>query len=69
MKKQELTAENLKTELWDTFQALRAKKLDFHTALATATTSREIMRVIKMELHVAALLQKKPNQKLLNFTT
>jgi hypothetical protein len=63
--RQELTAHNLKTELWDTLKKVKAKDVEPGVSNAVATQSREIMRVVKMELTVAAMLGRKPSKSLI----
>lgn len=64
----ELTGANLKNVLWETLHDLKNKKIDSKVANSIAGQSREILRVMKLELAVLSLAQKRPNQKLLGFT-
>lgn len=66
MADEKLSAENLKNVLWETIRDLRAKNIDTSVANAIATQSREVMRIVKVELVFAKAVGKKPNIKLLN---
>lgn len=64
-KEKALTSGSLKAELWDTLQAVKAKEIDPKIANAIGTQSREIMRIIKMELTIVAMAGRKPKGRLL----
>ena len=67
MKKEKLlNSSNLKQELWDTLQSVKTKEIDPSVANAIASQSREIMRIVKLELTVSAMSQRKPSAKLIN---
>lgn len=65
MRKNELNANNLKNELFETMKLIKAKKLKPNEANAIASTSREIMRVVKTEILIAQLGNSKPNKSLI----
>ena len=48
----ELTAVNLKGELWGTLNELRASKIQPGQADAIASQAREILRTVKVQLQV-----------------
>lgn len=52
MSRNTLTADNLRSALWETLQAVKAKKIKPNEANAVAAQSREIMRTVKMQLDV-----------------
>ncbi len=58
-KNKALTAENLKQILWETLQGVRSKRVDPVQANAVASTSREIMRVIRTEIDIARITGEK----------
>jgi hypothetical protein len=60
-----LSSNALKSELWDSLQALKSKKIDAETANAIASQSREIMRIVKIEIDISRLQGRKPSQKLI----
>lgn len=68
LKKQDLSGDNLKNALWDTLQNVKAKRVTPAMANAVAAQSREIMRVVKAEIAIAALGGHKPSQAILSFT-
>ena len=55
MRRNKLTAENLKQTLWETLQGVKTNKIPHTKANAIASQSREIMRVINAELRIAQL--------------
>jgi hypothetical protein len=55
MKKTELTAANLKNELWQTLLGIKSKKVTPATANAIAKQSREIINIVKAEISIAKL--------------
>lgn len=68
MSRNKLTAEALKSELWETLQGLRKKKIAPEQATAVASTAREIMRVVRTEIQIAQMLGGVP-QNLLGVKT
>lgn len=60
-----LTSENLKSELWNTLQLVKAKGISPQVANAVAAQSREIMRVVRTEISIADSMGKKPSQTIL----
>jgi len=54
-KRQELTSNNLRNLLWDNLNALREGKIKADDANAMATQSREICRIVKLQLDAAKL--------------
>ena len=60
-----LNADNLKTELWDTLLKLRRAEIPPATALAIAANAREIMRVVRAELAIAAATGSAPTKTLI----
>ncbi len=61
----ELNAENLKAELWDTLLKLRNREIPPAVALAVAANSREIMRVVRAELLIAAATSSTPSRSMI----
>ncbi len=53
------TAVNLKKTLWDTLQAVKTGDVDYKVANAVASQSREIARIVKLELEMAKFRGKK----------
>lgn len=49
----QLTAENLKTTLWETLQAVKSGKMDAGQADSIATQAREIIRVTSVQLKIS----------------
>lgn len=68
-KQKELTAQSLRDELWETLLGVRDGKIDVKSANAIATTSREILRIVKTEIHVAELSGKTPSESVNGFLT
>lgn len=50
----ELTAENLKSELWKTMQELRAGQMQSDQGNAIAYQAREILRTVRTQLMVTS---------------
>ena len=63
----DLNGKALKQVLWETLHDLKQKKIDAKVANSVASQSREIMRVMKMELTVLSMAQKKVTAKMLGF--
>ena len=61
----ELNANNLKEELWDTLIKLRNREIPPQVAIAIASNAREIMRVVKAELIIAAATGTPPNKAMI----
>lgn len=59
-----LNSKNLKLELWDALQQVKKKEIDPAIANAIATQSRELMRVVKMEVTIAGMCGEKPTRQL-----
>lgn len=59
-KQPKLTAQNLKSQLWDTLLKVQSNKMDAASASSVAMASREIMRVVKTELTISQLVGKAP---------
>lgn len=68
-KLQELSAQNLKSVLWETLHAVKDKKISPREANAVAMQSGEILKVMKLELQVLGAASKKPGTGLLGFTS
>lgn len=62
----ELTAANLKDELWGVLQDLRAKKIGSDVASASAQVAHSILNVAKFELEVSQL--ESATQGIIDFT-
>ena len=62
--KNKLTAEALKSELWETLQAVRMKRMEPQAAQAVATSAREIMRVVRTEIDIARMTGTVPTNML-----
>jgi hypothetical protein len=62
----ELSAGQLKAELWDTLLKLKAKKIAPIVANAVAKQSREIMNVVRAEMAIAASNNQKFSQNILS---
>lgn len=52
-------------ELWDTLLRLRNREIPPQAALAVAANAREIMRVVKAELQIAAATGTIPSKKMI----
>ncbi|MGL4640177.1 MAG: hypothetical protein ACRCVX_10705 [Shewanella sp.] len=52
--KKELSASNLKSELWNTLQELRTGKIQPGQGDAIASQAREILRTVKTQLSVTS---------------
>ena len=61
--RKKLNSETLKAELWDTLLGLKGKEIPPQVALAVAANSREIMRIVRAELQIAAALGETPTKK------
>lgn len=57
-----MNANNLKEELWNTLIKLRNKEIPPQAALAIAANAREIMRVVRAELAIAAATGTAPSK-------
>ena len=68
-KTKELTAQNLKNELWEVLQDLRSNKIDPHHAEAVASQSREIIRVLRAQQSVIRQANESITQEMLDFVT
>jgi hypothetical protein len=66
MKRDKFSAKSLKETLWETLSELRVNEIDPKKANAIAAQSRELMRVVALELRAAQMLNKKPSEKLLS---
>jgi len=62
-KKLELTAENLKNQLWENVLLVKSKNLSPQEANAIASQSREIIRIVRTQMVMDQM--KKPSNKLL----
>lgn len=54
-RKNQLTSEALKQNLWETLIAVRRKKMDPIVANSVASASREIMRIVNAEIRIAEM--------------
>ncbi len=63
-----LDSSNLKAELWETLLKLTNKEIPPATAIAIAAQSREIMRVVRAEMAIAAASGKIPSTQLIGIT-
>lgn len=61
MSKVELSAENVRGQLWDTLLSLKGGKTDVNEANAVAIACREILRSVRIELMVNMLTGEKPS--------
>lgn len=61
----ELTANNLKDELWITLIKLRNREIPPQAALAIAANAREIMRVVRAELTIASATGTPPTKQMI----
>lgn len=59
-----LSAKNMKEMLWQTMQEVRSKKITPKAAQAVASQSREIIRIVRIELQVASMRGDKPRRVL-----
>ena len=59
-----LSAQSLKAILWETIIGLKEGRVDVKTANSIASQSREVARVVKIELEMAKLLKIKPKNLL-----
>jgi hypothetical protein len=62
-----LSAQSLKQTLWDTLNAVKDRTLDPTLANAVSANSREIMRVVKIEVGIAKVTGKKQSASLTGF--
>ncbi len=63
-----LNSNNLKAELWDTLLKLRKGEMPPTQAIAIAAQARELMRVVKAEMAIAAANGDVPERKLIGLT-
>lgn len=64
----ELTADNLKAELWQTLQDLRAGNIQPRQGDAIASQAREIIRIVKVQLQVSQQSKSPVQANLIEFT-
>lgn len=64
----ELTAENLKNQLWETLNDVRSGKMDAGKADTVASQAREIVRVTALQLRIASQGQRQIPLEVLNFS-
>ena len=62
----ELTAENLKQTLWQNMRDVREKKITPEEANASASQSREIIRIVRQEVILQGLKDGNPVKKALS---
>jgi hypothetical protein len=62
-----LTAENLKTALWDTLQELRSGEIQPGQGDAIAAQAREIVRTVKAQLQITSQSKRSVPQALITF--
>ena len=67
MAKKKLTADGLKNALWETLNEVKDGDADPREAHAVASTSREIMSVVKTQLSINRVTGKRVNKKLADF--
>lgn len=60
-----LNSQTLKSELWETLQNLRDGAVSAERANAIAAQSREIIRIVRTELLIAQVENKKPADNLI----
>jgi hypothetical protein len=65
---EELNAENLKKQLWETLLGLKSNSVTLQLGNAVAAQSREIVRVIRTEMELRIQADKKPSKKSLEFS-
>ena len=65
--KKALTAKNLKSELWEVLQELRAGKIEPSQADAVAMQSREIIRVLRVQQSIIKQASEKITSEMLQF--
>ncbi len=63
-----LTAKNLKSELWDTLNDLRDRKIMPGNADAIAGQAREILRTVKTQLMVSAQTNRSVPMEVVEFS-
>jgi hypothetical protein len=66
--KQSFTSQDLKDKLYATLNDVRSKRITPHVANSVAGQAREIMRIVRMEIQIAAMTGQKPQRQLLTFT-
>lgn len=64
----ELTAENLKNELWDTLKKVKSGEIDAGHADSVATQAREILRTTHTQLKIASQTKRNVPTNLINFS-
>lgn len=67
-KKEKVTAENLKVVLWETLKALRSNKMHPTKAMAVATQSKEILRIVKTQLQISELSKRAIPNSIIEFS-
>jgi hypothetical protein len=65
---EKLTAENLKSALWDTLNKVRSGEIQPSQADAIATQSREILRTVNTQLRVASQSKRDVPLEVINFS-
>lgn len=66
-KQQELTAENLKEELWTTLNNIQSGAITPATGDAIACQAREILRTVKTQLQIASQAKRPVTAKTIAF--
>lgn len=63
----ELTAKNLKNELWDSLQQVKKGKINPHQADSVCTNAREILRTVNTQLRIVNQSKRNVPTELIEF--